>query len=168
MFEPSRATHESRYSPLSRCGFTGASPPLVLTASPSCAGTAPAQQICVHPRSSAVRFLWERRILLGPYLIVLYPASSSKSAPSAGIHLPKSDVFANFAFSAVKRLTPQSTPRAQSIHKLINKATEMTQMTEKAPPVSRLKYIHGLRCRISSANTFTPLSKNIIMNSTKS
>ncbi len=46
-------------------------------------------------------------------------------------HLPKFDVFAAFAFSKVSRLTPQSTPRAQSLHELITKVTEMTKMTRK-------------------------------------
>ncbi len=50
-------------------------------------------------------------------------------------HLPTFDVFATFAFSAVSRSTPRSTPRAQSIPK----KTEMTKMTTKVPVSRKIK-----------------------------
>lgn len=56
-------------------------------------------------------------------------------------HIPKFVVFATFAFSAMRRLTPQCTPGEQNIHRL-NKATEMTKMT--TPPASGRIKVHPL------------------------
>ncbi|GEM_PF-5868578 len=52
----------------------------------------------------------------------------------------KISTYQNFAFSEASKLTPQSTPRAQSVHKPINKATETTKIT--TPPVSGRINIH--------------------------
>ena len=83
----------------------------------------------INPRSSA--------FICG--LVSAEAPSNDRCAYLLFSNLPIFDVFATFAFSAVSRSTPQSTPRAQSIHK----KTEMTKMTTKVPPVSGEIKVHS-------------------------
>ncbi len=176
MFEPSRATHESKYSPLPdlRLHCRSLAP---------CAGNEP--MLCWFMSKPGTINLRSSAFICGSFFA---EAPDSKDADRINrmdrINLstnpvnPVHPVQSDSSFSAAPDIncsvsgalleerpigwrlaaeirclcelcvlcgeqisTAKNAKRAQSIHKLINKATEMTKMTEKAPDINRIKVI---------------------------